>query len=217
MSAVFEAGNVSMGLMMEQLVGEGRRLAVHKRAPSKWSSAARLGQLEQAGRLRIPFTTGMLVGIGETQEERLGTVERVGEVAARYGHVGEFILQPLSSAALDALDLPELVRATRARLPPGVVLQIPPNLVVRPLKGGEWDFSLLLACLEAGARDIGGVSPRDEVNSTSPFPPHPLLVRALADKGFSLRLRLPLYKEHYPWVRASAARDALEMWRRAGR
>ena len=209
------SGAVSMGLMMEQLTA--RPLAVHARAPSKWSAPERAAQLRQAGALRIPFTTGMLLGIGESAEDRARTASECGEAAAAHGHVGEFIVQPLVGGAtpFDARELPEAVFQARRRLPEGVVVQIPPNLAVQRRSGsdggGEWDYSILLQCLEAGARDLGGVSPRDEVNAGHAFPALAEVEAALGARGWALRSRLPLHPAQYALLEGGGSSSG-EAW-----
>jgi len=246
-----KARNASMGLMLEQtspsLLGPG---GVHRLAPK-----VRLEQLRQAGELHIPFTTGLLVGIGEAPSERLEALEAIARVASDFGHVQEVILQPHSLGSMQRLRplggegedfataeskrrgggvrrqhappvgtlfgeeaasaLPGLVRSARAMLPPGVAIQVPPNLVVeggRTAYGGGgsdgtatwvaggrgWD--LLLECLQGGATDLGGISPKDEVNPDYGFPSISALEEALAVEGYSLERRLPVYPEYFGWL-----------------
>ena len=120
--------------------------ALHRRAPSK-RLAVRLGQLEQAGRLGIPFTSGLLLGVGESAAERHRSLRVLADLQRRWGHLQEVILQPwrpaqaatpLEDAACDGLL--EVFAEARALLPPEVHLQLPPNL---------WPPSRLIEALEA--------------------------------------------------------------------
>ncbi|KAH8070977.1 hypothetical protein JL720_11591 [Aureococcus anophagefferens] len=155
MAALAEV-NASMGLMLEQATPALRLPgAPHHRAPSK-DPALRMEQLDMAGRLRVPFTTGILCGIGETADDRLRSLDVIAESHARFGHVQECIIQPFSPdpalarfAPGAAPDLPALVAAARARLPAGVVVQVPPNLVKGELE----------RCLRSGARDLAASRP----------------------------------------------------------
>lgn len=214
------AVNASMGLMLEQttpsLQGPG---GVHRFAPSK-NVALRIAQLRQAGELGIPFTTGLLVGIGEKPAERLQALEVIARAAEDFGHVQEVILQPHSLGSTQRLRpsptdrepnvlfgaesmaaLPGLVRAAREILPASVEIQIPPNLFLHgstrseSFVGAGWE--VLLHCLQSGASDLGGISPRDEVNPDFHFPLIPVLADALQKEGYTLRPRLPVYPQHF--------------------
>jgi FO synthase len=157
---------VSQGMMLESLAD---RLACHRASPDK-TPARRLATLEAAGRLEIAFTTGILVGIGETRAERLVALRAIAATQARYGHVQEVIVQnflPKPATAMHAVEpCPRdehlwSIAAARILLPPEVHLQAPPNLTE--------DFSTLL---EAGIDDWGGVSPvtADHVNPERAWP-----------------------------------------------
>ncbi len=188
--------NVSMGLMVEQVTPKLLQ-NVHQHAPSKVPEV-RLQQLEWAGELKIPFTTGLLLGIGETIADWRETLKVIAQIHQRYGHIQEVILQPHSPGTLQAVDtpafdlkeLPKAIALARKILPPDIAIQIPPNLVVYP--------SLLLACLEAGARDLGGIGIKDEVN---PDYPH-LNSKHLADilDSWQLLPRLPVYPQYQTWL-----------------
>lgn len=190
--------NVSMGLMLEQLTPQLLN-TVHRSAPSK-VPAVRLQQLAWAGELGIPFTTGLLLGIGETQKDWWQTLEAIAHLHSSWGHIQEVILQPHSpgsqqtwdALAFDTNQLPEVVATARQILPPEINLQIPPNLVKEP--------SLLLACLEAGARDLGGIGPRDEVNPDYPHVQHQALAEILEPGGWQLLPRLPVYPQYDSWL-----------------
>lgn len=184
--------NVSMGLMLEQT---NPHLEVHRHAPSK-VPALRQQQLEWAGELGIPFTTGLLLGIGETPTDWQETLLAIARIHQRWGHIQEVILQPhspgsqagFSGEAFQLDRLPEVVQLSREILPPEIALQIPPNLVATP--------AILLACLDAGATDLGGIGLRDEVNPDYPHPDHQALADFLALSGWHLVQRLPVYPQY---------------------
>ncbi|HEY9668657.1 MAG TPA: 7,8-didemethyl-8-hydroxy-5-deazariboflavin synthase subunit CofG, partial [Coleofasciculaceae cyanobacterium] len=160
--------NVSMGLMLEQLTPKLLQ-TIHRHAPSKVPEV-RLQQLEWAGELQIPFTTGLLLGIGETEEDWWETLDAIAQLHSKYGHIQEVILQPhspgsqqtLDAPAFDAHQLPKIIGKAREILPPDITIQIPPNLIPEP----NW----LCTCVEVGARDLGGIGPKDEVNPDYPHP-----------------------------------------------
>jgi FO synthase subunit 1 len=183
--------NLSMGIMLEQMTVTLLN-TVHRHAPSKVPSL-RLEQLQWAGELAIPFTTGLLLGIGETECDRLVTLETIATIHQRWGHIQEVILQPYNPGKreqwqnnpFDLQKLPALVRQSREILPPDIVIQIPPNLVPDPL--------FLLDCLAAGARDLGGIGLIDEVNPDY-LHLHPnKLKEFLAIYDWELKARLPVY------------------------
>ncbi|APB34293.1 FO synthase subunit 1 [Gloeomargarita lithophora Alchichica-D10] len=183
------AVNASMGLMLEQLRPD---LAVHRHAPSK-DPSLRLAQLEQAGSLGIPFTTGLLLGIGESPADWEPTLTAIAQAHHRWGHIQEVILQPYRRGAAQRSHLPDfplpqlpsVVRLARRILPAEITLQIPPNLVQYP--------QILLDCLAAGAGDLGGIGPKDEVNPDYPYPQVAQLTALLAVQGYTLQPRLPIY------------------------
>jgi FO synthase subunit 1 len=200
--------NVSMGLMLEQLTPAlMSRGGVHQFAPSK-NPSERLAQLQQAGRLRIPFTTGLLLGIGETEGDRMATLEAIASVAQQFHNIQEVIIQPYRSGDVDQwaqrlkgaeeslafalCDLPRIVRRAREILPHDVVIQVPPNLVESP--------DILLECLAAGATDLGGMSPRDEVNPSFGFPPLEKLRNLLDSEGYNLCERLAVHERFISWL-----------------
>jgi len=195
--------NVSLGLMLEELSPLVQQ-TVHRHAPSK-DPHLRLEQLHWAGELRIPFTTGLLLGLGESSAERRHTLETIAQIHDRWGHIQEVILQPYrpgstqtgSAPGLDLDTLPAIVAEARRILPPDITLQIPPNLV------GLNDR--LLRCLEAGARDLGGLVPLDEVNPDYDHAPIAALTDFLGQAGWALCPRLPVYPQFYPWVCLSSS------------
>jgi FO synthase subunit 1 len=189
--------NVSMGLMVEQVTPKLLE-TVHRHAPSK-RPEVRLQQLAWAGELGIPFTTGLLLGLGEGQMDWVASLQAIAALHQRYGHIQEVILQPHSPGQRQAYsgptfaeaDLIQAVKLAKAYLPDTITLQIPPNLVSQ--QG-------LIACLEAGARDIGGISPVDEVNPDYEHPDAQRLGQELAELGWTLNPRLPVYPQYDSWL-----------------
>ena len=202
--------NVSMGLMLEQLTPKLLQ-TVHRHAPSKLP-AIRLQQLEWAGELRIPFTTGLLLGIGETQQDWWESLEAIARIHQRWGHIQEVILQPYSpgerqiwdAPGFDLLQLPEIIATARQILPADITIQIPPNLVQ--------DDNWLLACLAAGARDLGGIGPKDEVNPDYPHPEYQRLQEILQPAGWKLIPRLPVYPQYDEWLSVEL-QASVKRWR----
>ncbi|MEA5527048.1 7,8-didemethyl-8-hydroxy-5-deazariboflavin synthase subunit CofG [Nodularia spumigena] len=202
--------NVSMGLMLEQLT-PALLQTVHRHAPSKLPEI-RLQQLVWAGELQIPFTTGLLLGIGETKDDCWETLAAISDLHQRYHHIQEVILQPHSpgnqqtfdAAAFDPHQLPEVIAKARQILPPDITIQIPPNLVQ--------DDGWLLACIEAGARDLGGISPKDEVNPDYPHIQEQALREILQPVGWELVPRLPIYPQFDNWL-TGELQTAMKHWR----
>ena len=181
----------SQGMMVESLNGD---LQAHRGAPDK-DPARRLATLEAAGELAIPFTTGILVGIGESRQDRIDALVAIAESHRRHGHVQEVIVQnflPKAGTAmhqsppcppdehLDAIALARLI------LPAEVHVQAPPNL--------SDDFGVLL---DAGIDDWGGVSPltADHVNPERPWPALERLREVTEARGFALAPRLTAHPE----------------------
>jgi FO synthase len=189
--------SVSMGLMLETV--SERLLApggAHDDAPDK-VPARRLRTIELAGKLAIPFTTGILIGIGETPRERVDALLAIRDLHERYGHVQEVIVQnfrakpriPMRDAPEPSLDeLRRTVAVARLVLGPEVNIQAPPNLS----PGGY------AALLGAGLNDWGGVSPLtpDHINPERPWPGLAALRTATEAAGFTLRERLAIYPEY---------------------
>jgi FO synthase len=181
----------SQGMMIESLDPD---LACHRGAPDK-TPERRLATLEAAGRASVPFTTGILVGIGEDRASRIEALEAIAASHRRHGHVQEVIVQnflPKPGTAMhDAPPCPEddyldAIALARLILPPDVHLQAPPNL--------SDDFGVLL---DAGIDDWGGVSPvtADHVNPERPWPALDRLRAVTESKGFALAPRLTIYPE----------------------
>ncbi len=181
----------SQGMMLETLAD----LDCHRGSPDK-TPERRLATLEAAGQLAIPFTTGILVGIGETRADRVDALEAIAESHRRWGHVQEVIVQnflPKPGTAMHAAppcdhdEYMEAIALARLILPEEVHLQAPPNL--------SDDFGQLL---DAGIDDWGGVSPitADHVNPERPWPALDRLRAVTEAKGFALAPRLTVYPEY---------------------
>ncbi len=180
--------SASQGMMLEALAV----LEAHRLAPDK-TPERRLGTLEAAGELKVPFTTGVLVGIGESRADRLATLEAIGDSHRRHGHVQEVIVQnflPKPRTAMahhPAADDEEFhwtIAVARLVLPDGVHLQAPPNLSDDPA-----------ALLDFGIDDFGGVSPvtADHVNPERAWPAVETLAAQCASRGLVLAPRLTVY------------------------
>ena len=185
----------SMGLMLEttseRLLAKN---AAHDNAPDK-DPVKRLRVVEDAGRHKIPFTTGILIGIGETLEERVDALIAIRDLHVRYGHIQEVIVQNFRAkpdtpmAAWPEPDREDMLRtlAVARLLMPAINIQAPPNL-------SDPHYADLL---DAGINDWGGVSPLtpDFINPEKPWPHLDELRRRTEAKGFELRQRLPVYPE----------------------
>jgi FO synthase len=220
--------SASMGIMLETSSDRlGERGGPHFGSPDKVPSV-RLRTIEDAGRLSIPFTTGILVGIGETFRERAESLLAIKALHAKYRHIQEVIVQnfkPKAGTAMRDHPAPEegeflaAVATARVVFGPRMNLQAPPNL-------SDPDYPRLL---DAGVNDWGGVSPVtiDHVNPEAPWPRLHDLRRRTADRGYTLRERLAIYPEYAvkpdPWlsgkmqepVRKLAAGDGLAIEGRA--
>ena len=181
----------SQGMMLETLAD----LDCHRGSPDK-TPERRLATLEAAGELAIPFTTGILVGIGETRADRVEALEAIAASHRRWGHVQEVIVQNFlpkpgtamhAAAPCDHDEYLEAIALARLILPEDIHLQAPPNL--------SDDFGVLL---DAGIDDWGGVSPvtADHVNPERPWPAIDRLRAVTEAKGFALAPRLTVYPEH---------------------
>ena len=183
----------SMGIMLEsaseRLCAKG---GPHYGSPDK-APALRLAAIEEAGRARVPFTTGLLIGIGETRAERIASLIAIGDLHARYGHIQEVIIQnfkPKPGTLMADHAEPSLeehlwtIAAARLILGPAMTLQAPPNL--QP--------EALAQLIRAGINDWGGVSPvtPDHVNPEAPWPHLDALERATNAAGRELRQRLAI-------------------------
>jgi 7,8-didemethyl-8-hydroxy-5-deazariboflavin synthase CofG subunit len=190
----------SMGLMLETtntaLLAVG---AAHDNAPDK-IPARRLRTIEEAGKQNVPFTTGLLIGIGESLEDRVDTLLAIRELHRRYGHIQEVIIQNFrAKPEIPMHDSPEPTQGEMMRtiavarlLMPDINIQAPPNLSTP-----YYD-----ELLDAGINDWGGISPLtpDFINPEKPWPHLEQLKLRTEAKGYVLRQRLPVYPEFVPGV-----------------
>jgi FO synthase len=183
--------SASQGMMIESLNPD---LAAHRAAPDK-TPARRLATLEAAGTARVPFTTGLLVGIGETRADRLEALAAIASSHGRHGHVQEVIIQNFlpkpgttmhRAAPCPTDEFLWTIAVARLVLPSDIHLQAPPNL--------SDDLDPLM---DAGIDDWGGVSPvtADHVNPERAWPALRMLRQATEGAGFTLAPRLTLYPE----------------------
>ncbi|MDR7086044.1 FO synthase [Aeromicrobium panaciterrae] len=195
----------SMGMMLETT---SRRLfeekgQAHYASPDK-DPAIRIRVLEDAGRLNIPFTTGLLIGIGETLEDRVESIFELRRIARTYGSVQEVIIQNFVSKDDTAMrGTPDLqveeylaaIATTRILMGPSMRVQAPPNLV---------DLEDCRSLLDAGVDDFGGISPLtpDHVNPERPWPELTALTELCAEQGFTLTERLTAHPQFLsePWL-----------------
>ncbi len=180
--------NASMGIMLETTA----RLDAHKNSPGK-DPAVRIAMMEDAGKLRIPFTTGILLGIGESMQDREESLTVIRDLHRRYGHIQEVIVQnfcPVEGTRMGGAtpigydEYCVTLQLARDILPDDIAVQIPPNLA---------DASRLIPC---GVNDLGGVSPLtiDYVNPDHPWPELDRLREIAPDA--ELRERLCIYPQY---------------------
>lgn len=203
--------NVSMGLMLEnisdRLTEEGMP---HHLCPDK-VPAVRMGTIDAAGQLDVPFTTGILVGIGETTAEIVDSLLALRAANDRGGHIQEYIIQNFRAKANTRMrfspepEIPffvKVVAVSRWILGPTANIQVPPNLTE--------DFSVYI---DAGINDWGGVSPVtiDWVNPEAPWPHLGTLATITENAGYSLVPRLPVYPEYVSdtWIDKGLIEDVL--------
>src|ERR1700674_517391 len=192
----FKDSNASVGLMLETVSVRLMRDGLpHAKAPDK-VPALRLRTIEEAGKLSMAFTTGILIGIGETLEERIDSLFAIRALNEKYGHIQEVIVQnfrakpeiPMAHHPEPTMDdMLRTLAIARLILGPRMNLQAPPNLSYA-------DFPRLL---EAGINDWGGISPvtKDFINPEAAWPQISKLREATQARGFILRERLALYPE----------------------
>jgi 7,8-didemethyl-8-hydroxy-5-deazariboflavin synthase len=187
--------NVSLGMMLES---SSQRLTEkgmpHEKAPSK-NPKVRMKALEDAGRLRIPLTTGLLIGIGESPEELVNSLFTIKEINQKYGHIQEIIMQnfaPKPETWMGKFSPPAydyfIKSIAIARIVmPELNIQVPPNLT--PNFFGKY--------LDAGINDWGGISPVtiDYVNPEFPWPSIESVKEVTENRGYKFRARLPVYPE----------------------
>ena len=190
----------SMGLMLEttnaSLLAPG---AAHDNAPDK-VPAKRLRTIEDAGKQKVPFTTGLLIGIGESLEDRVDTLLAIRGLHERYGHIQEVIIQnfrvkpEIPMAQWREPSHGEMLRtvAVARLLLPNMNIQAPPNL-----SAPYYDD-----LMDAGINDWGGISPLtpDFINPERPWPHLEQLQLRTEAKGFELRQRLPVYPDFLPII-----------------
>jgi len=194
--AMLKPVNASMGLMLENISPRLRRKGeVHHYAPDK-DPALRMQMMHEAGELAIPFTTGILLGIGETRAEIVASLAAIRDLHQTYGHIQEIIVQnfrakPTTPMAArpepESLEIARAIAVTRLMCR-DMNIQAPPNL-------SPYDHRLLLA---AGINDWGGISPltKDYVNPEAPWPHVAALAETCRAEGFTLQPRLPIYAEY---------------------
>ncbi|WP_308121424.1 bifunctional FO biosynthesis protein CofGH [Paractinoplanes bogorensis] len=188
----------SMGMMLETTATRlwSEPGGPHFGSPDK-EPAVRLRVLDDAGRVGVPFTTGILIGIGETPAERVDALFAMRRAAREYGHIQEVIIQNFRAKPDTAMrgmpdaelrELAATVAVGRVIMGPRARIQAPPNLI-------DTEFALLL---RSGIDDWGGVSPvtPDHVNPERPWPQIDLLREKSAAAGFELRERLTIYPEY---------------------
>lgn len=180
--------NASMGLMLESTA----TLDAHKDCPGKVPEL-RLNTIREAGRLQIPYTTGVLIGIGETWEDRIQSFEAIASLHKKYGHIQEIIIQnfaPKPGTAMEKFPEPTVeemsdsIMLARQILPSDIAVQVAPNLI---------DPETLIL---KGVTDLGGISPLtiDWINPEAEWPDIKDLQKKLG--GISLRERLPIYPQY---------------------
>src|SRR5579862_6287230 len=189
--------NASMGLMLENVSPRLRASGgVHQWAPDK-EPRLRLKMTEEAGELKIPFTSGILIGIGENTVERAQSLIAIRDIHERHGHIQEVIIQnfrakpeiPMANAPEpDEIDMARTLATARLLLGAKMNVQAPPNLSPNQIE----------LFLRAGINDWGGISPlsKDYVNPESPWPHLERLAERCDRSGFRLRERLAIYPEY---------------------
>ena len=193
--------NASLGLMLEsssdRLMSEGE---AHQYSPGK-NPSLRLEIIENAGKLKIPFTTGILVGIGETFEERIMSLNVLAKLSKKYKHIQEVIVQnfnPQQGTPMQNNPPPSeeeyllSVSLARCILQPQVSVQIPPNL----------NKERIIESLKYGANDLGGISPIsiDYINPNMKWHKEDDLRLDLEQQGYSLKERLPVYPPYEKYL-----------------
>ena len=187
--------NASLGLMLETTSSRIMDTIAHKKSPGK-EPELRIATIENAGKLKIPFTTGLLIGIGETVAERVESLLELRRIQDKYGHIQEIIIQnfkpkpgiPMEDYSEPSIaEMIKMVSVTKLMFP-DVSVQVPPNL--------NRQHSQIF--LMAGADDWGGVSPLtpDFVNPEAPWPEIEDLKNITEELGFKLQERLPVYPEY---------------------
>ncbi len=180
---ILKPWNISMGLMLETTA----KVEAHRESPGK-DPSTRIKMIKTAGELEIPFTTGILVGIGESAEDRIHSLQTIADLHKQYGHIQEAIIQNFTPKPDTAMadhpgptekEMMETVYLARQILPDDIAVQVAPNLIA-PEK-----------LIECGATDLGGISPVtiDWINPEADWPTLDQL------EGIPLRERLPVYPQ----------------------
>ncbi|MEE1129820.1 MAG: 7,8-didemethyl-8-hydroxy-5-deazariboflavin synthase subunit CofG [Methanobrevibacter sp.] len=189
--------NASMGLMLENSSNRLMELPAHKKSPGK-NPQLRIETISNAGKLKIPYTTGILIGIGETKEEIAESLLTIKDIYDEYGHIQEVIIQnftPIPGIEMENWPEPSFLDMIRTVIAGSLLfkdtdvsIQVPPNL-------NNDTAQIFLLC---GADDWGGVSPvsPDYVNITSPWPGIDELEKLTIDTGFELTERLCVYEKY---------------------
>ncbi len=189
--------NVSMGLMLENISPRLREKGMpHHRARDK-DPELRMQMMREAGELKIPFTSGILLGIGETRRERVESLLALRALHLEYGHIQEVIVQnfrtkpeiPMANAPEpEDFEVAHAVAMARLVMPDDVSVQAPPNLNPHATK----------LLIEAGINDFGGISPvtPDYINPGHPWPHLARLSELCEAQGFALRPRLAVYPRY---------------------
>ena len=188
--------NISMGMMLESSSERLMNTVAHEKSPGK-NPKIRLETIENAGKLNIAYTTGILIGIGETKEEIADSLLKIKELCDKYDHIQEVIIQNFTvSPGIEMenheepslLDMVRTVAAAQLLFDEDVSVQVPPNL--------NYETSqIFLLC---GTDDWGGVSPlsEDYVNPSSPWPTLEKLEKLTNDAGYELKERLAIYEKY---------------------
>jgi len=202
-----------MGLMLEcnstRLLEQGE---AHFNSPGKHPKV-RLQTIEDAGRLRIPFTSGILIGIGENWEERIQSLIVLSRLSKEYNHIQEIIIQnfnPQSQTLMANKNPPTSkefilsVSLARLILPINVSIQVPPNL----------NRTRIVEALTYGANDLGGISPvtLDYINPDKKWPKELELGSYLEKHNFVLQQRLPVYPEYEKYLSQSLRKIIKEQY-----
>ena len=186
--------NASMGMMLESSSKRLMKLPAHRKSPGK-DPEKRIETIKNAGKLKIPYTTGILIGIGETHEEIADSLLTIKDLYDEYGHIQEVIIQnftPIKGTEMENTPVPTLFDMIRCVTAASLLfsdtdisIQVPPNL-------NKTTAQIFLLC---GCDDWGGVSPvsPDYVNITSPWPEIDELENITLDAGFKLKERLCVY------------------------
>ncbi|MFX0177461.1 MAG: 7,8-didemethyl-8-hydroxy-5-deazariboflavin synthase subunit CofG [Candidatus Hodarchaeota archaeon] len=188
--------NASMGLMLESTCKKlFKRGGVHEFSPGKIPNL-RLEHIDNAGRLKIPFTTGLLLGIGESIYDRINDLLVIKKLHQKYGHIQEVILQNFDYKTgipfhplipIQLIDILKIVGIAKLIFQNEIAIQVAPNLIT----GYEEEF------LEMGITDFGGISPitQDFINPQKPWPEIAFLEKLCNINGFKLKERLPIYEK----------------------